>query len=66
MSANTDFILSFAPDAWEHSVVSHTPRSWLPSSIRSRQALAARARQLGAARVSRHRAGRVPKRELAG
>jgi hypothetical protein len=65
MSANTDFILSFAPDAWEYSVVSHTPRSWLPSSIRSREALDPRARQLGAARVSCHRAGRVQRRELA-
>jgi hypothetical protein len=65
MSAKTDPILSFAPDAWEFSVVTHAPRSWLPSSIHSSQALAPRAPQTGAARGSRHRAGRVPRRELA-
>jgi hypothetical protein len=63
MSANTDFILSFDPDAWEFSVVTHTPRSWLPPSIRSRQALDPRARQMGAARASWHRAGRGQRRE---
>jgi hypothetical protein len=63
MSANTDFILSFAPDAWEYSVVSHTPRSWLPSSVRSRATLDPRARQMGAARGSWARAGRVQRRE---
>jgi hypothetical protein len=45
MNAKTDFTLSFDPDAWECSVVTHTPRSWLPSSIRSRQALDPRAWQ---------------------
>ena len=66
MSAKTDFTLSFDPDAWEFSVVTHTPRSWLPSSIRSRQSLDPRARQTHAARgLSWRRAGRVQGRELA-
>jgi len=66
MNAKTDFTLSFDPDAWEYSVVTHEPRSWLPSSIRSRQALNPRAWQTRAARgLSWHRAGRAPRRELA-
>jgi hypothetical protein len=66
MNAKTDFTLSFDPEAWEYSVVSHKPRSWLPSSIRSRQALNPRAWQTRAARgLSWDRAGRAQRRELA-
>jgi hypothetical protein len=66
MSAKTDFTLSFDPDAWEFSVVTHTARSWLPSSIRSRRALDPRAWHTRAVRGgSWHRAGRAQWRELA-
>jgi hypothetical protein len=66
MNAKTDFTLSFDAEAWEYSVVSHTPRSWLPSSIRPRQAIDPRAWQTRAARgLSWHRAGRAKKRALA-
>jgi len=66
MNAKTDLTLSFDPEAWEYSVVSYKPRSWLPSSIRSRQALNPRAWQTRAARgLSWHRAGRAQRRELA-
>ena len=64
MNAKTEFTLSFDPEAWEYSVVSHKPRSWLPSSNHSRQALNPRAWQTRAARgLSWHRSGRAPLRE---
>jgi hypothetical protein len=64
MNAKTDFTLSFDPEAWEVSVVSYTPRSWLPSSVPSRQAINPRAWQTRAARgLSWHRTGRAPRRE---
>lgn len=66
MNAKSNFILSFDPGAWESSVVTHTPRSWLPSSVRSRQAVNLSVWQTRAARgLSSHRAGRVKKRALA-
>ena len=66
MNTKTDFTLSFAPDAWEFSVVTHTPRSWLPPSIRSRQPLNPHTWQTRAARgLSWHRGGRAQRRELA-
>jgi len=61
VNAKTDFSLSFDPDAWEYSVVTHTPGSWLPSSIRSRRALNPRA----APALSWSRAARAPKRKRA-
>ena len=65
MNAKTDFTLSFDPEAWEHSVVSYTPRSRLPSSIRSGQALNPRAWQTRAARsLSLLRAARARRKEL--
>jgi len=65
MSAKTDFTLSFYPEAWQYSVVSYTPRSWLPASIRSGQAVSARASQTRATRgPSSQRAGRARRREL--
>jgi hypothetical protein len=65
MSAKTDFRLSFDPKAWEYSVVTHTPRSWLRSSIRSGQAVNARALPTHAARgPSGQRAGHARRREL--
>jgi hypothetical protein len=64
MNTKTDFTLSFDPEAWEFSVVSHTPRRWLPSSVPSRQAVNPRAWQTRAARgLSSHRTGRAPRRE---
>jgi len=30
MNSKADFPLSFAPDAWELSVVEHRPRKWPP------------------------------------
>jgi hypothetical protein len=66
MNAKSDFILSFDPDAWEASVVTHTPRSWLPPSVRSRQSINLRVWQTRAARgLSWHRAGRAKNRALA-
>jgi hypothetical protein len=65
MNAKTDFTLSFDPNAWEFSVVTHSPRSWLPSSVRSTSAVNPRFWQTRAARgLSWHRAGRAPRREL--
>jgi hypothetical protein len=63
MSMNTD-ILSFDPDAWELSVVTHTPRRrWLPDSLAT-QPLDTQAWQTRAARgLSWHRAGRALRRE---
>jgi len=67
MNVNTDFTLSFDPDAWEFSVVTHTPRSWLCSSIGSRQAVNPRTWQRRAAwGLSWQRAGCASRRELAG
>jgi hypothetical protein len=64
MNAKTDFTLSFDPEAWEYSVVSYKPRSWLPASIRSGQALNPRAWQTRAARgLSWHRTGRAARAE---
>ena len=58
MNAKTDLTLSFDPEAWEHSVVSHKPRRWLPSSVSSTQAINPRAWQTRAARgLSWHRTG---------
>lgn len=65
MSTKTD-ILSFDPDAWELSVVSHTPRRWLPASLRAAEPLDPRFWQTRAARgFSWHRAGRVLRRQAA-
>jgi len=65
MNAKTDFTLSFDPEAWEYSVVSYTPRSWLPlvDSVRA----SGQSARMADARRSRsvvHRAGRVGRREL--
>jgi hypothetical protein len=63
MNAKADFSLSFDPDAWEFSVVTHTPRSWLPASLRSTSAVNPRLWQSRAARgLTWHRAGRAPRR----
>jgi hypothetical protein len=65
MNTKTDFTLSFDPDAWEFSVVTHTPRSWLPSSVRSASAVNPKLWQSRAARgLSWHRGGRAAKRGL--
>ena len=65
MNAKTDFLLSFDPDAWEFSLATYAPRSWLPSSMRSTSAVNPRIWQTRAARgLSWHRAGRSPRREL--
>jgi hypothetical protein len=65
MNAKSDFSLSFDPDAWEFSVVTHTPRSWLPSALRSTSAVNERTWQSRAARgISWHRTGRAPRRSL--
>jgi hypothetical protein len=65
MKTKTDFTLSFDPDAWEFSVVTHTPRSWLPSSVRSRQPVNPGSWQTRGARgLSWHRAGRALRRDL--
>ena len=65
MSAKTDFTLSFYPEAWQYSVVTYTPRSWLRSSIRSGPAVNPRALPTRAVRgPSRQRAGRARRREL--
>jgi hypothetical protein len=65
MNTKTDFTLSFDPDAWESSVVAHRPRSWLPSSVRSRQPVNPRSWQTRGARgLSWHRAGRALGRDL--
>lgn len=62
MNSKTDFRLSFDPDAWELSVVAHRPRTWLPLSGPSRQAVNPRFWQTRAARgLSWHRAGRAVK-----
>jgi hypothetical protein len=65
MKTKYDFPLSFDPDAWEFSVVTHTPRSWLPSAVRSTSAVNPRFWQTRAARgLSWHRTGRAPRREI--
>jgi hypothetical protein len=65
MNTKTHFTLSFDPDAWEFSVVTYAPRSWLPSSVRSTSAVNPRFWQTRAARgLSWHRAGRAPRRKL--
>jgi hypothetical protein len=67
MNAKSDFTLSFDADAWEFSLATHTPRSWLPSSVRSTPAVNPRIWQTRAARgLSWHRAGRARRRELTG
>jgi hypothetical protein len=64
MKATPDPMLSFDPDAWELSVVAHRPRTWLPSSSHTVNALNPRLWQTRAARgFSWHRAGRAVKRE---
>jgi len=64
MNAKSDPTLSFDPDAWELSVVEHRPRTWLPSSNGSANAVNPRFWQSRAARgFSWHRAGRAIKRE---
>ena len=65
MSTRTD-ILSFDPDAWELSVVSHRPRRWLPASLPGIEPLNTEFWQTRAARgLSWHRAGRALRRERA-
>jgi len=64
MNSNSDFPLSFDPDAWELSVVAHRPRKWLPVSSRSAHVLNPRWWQTRAARgFSWHRTGRAPTRK---
>jgi hypothetical protein len=64
MKATPDPMLSFDPDAWELSVVAYRPRTWLPSSSRTVNALNPRLWQTRAARgLSWHRGGRAVKRE---
>ena len=64
MKAKSDPTLSFDPDAWELSVVAHQPRTWLPSSSRTVNAVNPQLWQTRAARgFSWHRAGRAVKRE---
>ena len=59
MRTRTNF-LSFDPDAWELSVVTHTPRRWLPVSLVAAQPLDTQLWQTRAARgLSWHRAGTV-------
>lgn len=63
MSTRTD-ILSFDPDAWELSVVTHRPRRWLPDSLPTVEPLNTYFWQTRAARgLSWHRAGRALRRE---
>jgi hypothetical protein len=50
MNAKPDFILPFDPAAWERSVVTHNQCAWLPSALRSRQAVNLRVRQTRVAR----------------
>lgn len=65
MTVKTDVTLSFDSDAWEFSLATHTPRSWLPASVRSTSAVNPRIWQTRAARgLSWHRAGRAPRRGL--
>jgi hypothetical protein len=65
MNSKSDFTLSFDPDAWELSVVTHRPRSWLPMSSRPRQVVNPRWWQSRAARgFTWHRTGRAPRREI--
>ena len=65
MSAKTDFTLSFDPEAWQYSVVTYTPRSRLPASIRSGPSVNPRAVPTRAVRgLSRQRAGRARRQEL--
>jgi hypothetical protein len=64
MKARPDLTLSFEPDAWELSVVAHRPRTWLPSSNRTANAVNPRLWQTRAARgFSWHRGGRAVKKE---
>lgn len=64
MSTNSDF-LSFDPDAWELSVVTHAPRRrWLPASPPGARPLNTEFWQMRAARgLSWHRAGRAARRK---
>ena len=64
MNAKSDPTLSFDPDAWELSVVAHRPRTWLPPSHRSVNAVNPRLWQTRAARAfSWNRAGRALQRQ---
>ena len=64
MSTKSD-IVSFDPDAWELSVVTHTPRRrWLSASFLGAQPLNTEFWQTRAARgFSWHRGGRALRRE---
>jgi hypothetical protein len=63
MRIKSDPTLSFDPEAWELSVVAHRPRTWLPSSSRTVNAVNPRLWQTRAARgFSWHRVGRAVKR----
>ena len=56
--------LSFDPEAWQLSVVAHRPRTWLPRSGRTANAVNPQVWQTRAARgFSWHRAGRAIKRD---
>jgi hypothetical protein len=64
MNVKSDPTLSFDPDAWELSVVAHRPRTWLPASHRSVDAVNPRLWQTRAVRgFSWTRAERAMKRE---
>jgi hypothetical protein len=64
MKVKPDLTLSFDPDAWELSVVAHRPRTWLPSSSLTANAVNPRLWQTRAARgFSWHRGGRAVKWE---
>jgi hypothetical protein len=64
MNAKSDPTLSFDPDAWELSVVTHRPRTWLPTSHRTADAVNPRLWQTRGARgFSWHRGVRAVKRE---
>ena len=64
MNTNSYPTLGFDPEAWELSVVSHRPRTWLPPSSRTANSVNPRIWQTRAARgFSWHRAGRAIKRD---
>lgn len=64
MSTKSD-ILSFDPNAWELSVVTHTPRRrWLPAALPGAQPLNPEFWRTRAARgLSWHRTGRAARRK---
>jgi hypothetical protein len=64
MNGNSNFPLSFDPDAWEISVVAHRPRRWLPISRRPGYVVNLRCWQRRLARgFSSQRAGSAVRRK---